>query len=125
MKSGYSKTLDMVLKQFGMTPGQVVCEVWSNKPYVKGVVSSLGYKVENDAGSPLHGFILLSYDTSTVENIKKALTKLDNGCIIVFRVNSKTIKFYGSKTYLKYSPYAYYYGNNKYLGVIIKNEGKS
>lgn len=127
MRSGFRDKLSEVLKSYGMSPGQVVCEVWSFGTMIKSALYTLGYKVESDGGTPLHGFIVISPNLSNLENIQKALTKVDNGCIIIFVTDYSNISLAGKV--MNFFPNTKYYKvNHQYFGVIVKglaNEGKS
>lgn len=118
MKSGFSDTLDRILRSFGMKSADVVGYV-INSQKTKQKLLSLGYNIGDRICPPVHGFIYLDQYNSSLDTVLEYLTKLDYGCIIIFRVNDSTKRLYSTK-YTVNSPHSYEFSNGRHFGVVVK-----
>ncbi len=118
MRNGFSETLDKILRQFGMMSSDVVGYVVTSDK-TKQTLLNLGYNIKDKIYPPVHGFIYLDKYNSSLDNVLEYLTKLDYGCIIVFRINDSTKRLYTSKFTVN-KPHMYEFGNKRYFGAIVK-----
>lgn len=123
MKSGFSKTLDRILRQFGMRTGGVIGTNLGAPITMNMFARKFGYRIESGLSTPNYDFVYLSLGETNLSNIMYALTKIDYGCIIVFRMNKELMttrtmdaiqKALHSKLYL------YEFDDNKFFGVLLK-----
>jgi hypothetical protein len=122
MKSGFRETLDKILRQFGMLTSSVHGTVWAVGDSMWKILTAMGFKVENGIKEPNYDYIILSEKMSDAERILISLTKVDYGCIIIFRADKlQNISLWNSFKLLG-DFYVFEYNPNKLLGVIVKGK---
>lgn len=120
MKSGFRATLEKIFRDFYVPKQGVHGTVWAVGDTMWKIVSAMGYRVENGISNSYYDYVILSEKKSKLENVLLALSKIDYGCVVIFRVSSDFSVAYnyipGTKLTL------YKYGDNKYLGVLLKRK---
>lgn len=123
MKNGYNEGLKEALARYGMSNYNVAGTVLEGDDWSARKLIELGYVVF-EGGEPqgTDDFVFLSKAKSNLQNIIWGLTKVDNGCIIVFRVDSdKSGKQLLTTLYrLRRFIDMIEYDEGKYFAVIVK-----
>ncbi len=89
--SGYKGTLDKVLKKFGMTNRDALGTVWSEGTFTWDILNSMGYNVEKGINKPTYDFVVIAKKASLAD-VLEALTKINIGGIIVFKLDALPIQ---------------------------------
>lgn len=88
MKNGYNK-IDKALRKYSMKTSGALGTVWSSGWAIDNYLTSKGYKVEDNIVNPTYDYIVIGKSKSTLENVLKALTRLNSGGILICIVDHK------------------------------------
>lgn len=116
MKSGFEKTLDSILREWGMrTDGVMGATISADRTNRR--LLNMGYRVTRGKENYKYGFIYISELASDIETIIRAYNKVDYGCIVLFRPCCPEIL----DVLLEIGTvYTYEYGKDKIIGVLVK-----
>lgn len=116
MTTGFSKTLDLILRKYGLkTDGVMGATVLADKTNKR--LMEMGYLTAKGLYYDKLGFVYLSQAATDMPTIIEAFEKLDVGCILIFRPCCveviDVVKILGPVS-------VYTYGKNKKIGVLLK-----
>lgn len=126
MKRGFKQTMDLILRGYGLRTDGLIGTILSDGDYSWLALNAMGYRVEKGISNPTYDYIVMSKEKSTLTNVLECLTKIKEGCIIVYRVDGKLelsrVMYDLNKTSDGLSTSFFGYGDDKILAVTFKGK---
>lgn len=126
MKSGFSGTVDTILRKYGLRTDGCVGTYWGGREENWTNLLALGYRIEKGIINPEYDYVIISKDKSVLTNLMLALTRTKVGCIIIFRADELPFTELDRLAKLTGSVLSFFsYGKEterKLLGVLFKGK---